>query len=102
MGAADLLRVGDRGYVFDERAQTVLGLLEKPLRLLLLCDVLGDLRETPQVALIVVQRSYDRVGPEPRSTLAHPPVLLLEPALPLRLLQLPVRSAPLYVFFRQE
>ena len=43
MVAADLPGVGDRRHVFDERAQTVLGLLEVPLRLLLLCDVLCDL-----------------------------------------------------------
>src|SRR5215210_338223 len=102
MVAADLLRVGDRRYVFDERTQAVLGLLEKPLRLLPLRDVLRDLRETPQSALIVVQRRYDRIGPEPRSVLAHMPVLLLEPDFSHCLLQLFLRPATPGVFFGEE
>src|ERR687898_2702119 len=101
MVSAYLPGVGDRRYVFDERAQTVLGLLEVPLRLFLLCDVLRDHRETPQFALIIVQRRQDRVCPEPRSILAHEPVLLYGAAFARRL-EVFLRLAQPGVFFGEE
>jgi hypothetical protein len=88
--------------VFDEREQTVLGLLEVPLRLFLLCDVLRDHRETPQFALIIVQRRQDRVCPEPRSILAHEPVLLYGAAFARRRLEVFLRLAQPGVFFCEE
>src|SRR5215204_402977 len=99
---ADLSRVGDRRHVFDERAQPVLGLLEEPLRLLLLCDVLHDLRETPQFALVVVQRRQDRACPEPGSIPAHEPVLLYKAAFPSSRLEVSLRLAHPCVFFGEE
>src|SRR5215203_4308998 len=102
MVSADLPGVGDRRHVFDERAQTVLCLLEVPLRLFLLCDVLRDHRETPQFALIIVQRCQDRVCPEPRSILAHEPVLLYGAAFAGRRLEVFLRLAQPGVFFCEE
>jgi len=102
MVSADLPGVGDRRLVFDERAQTVLGLLEVPLRLFLLCDVLRDHRETPQFVLIIVQRCQDRVCPEPRSILAHEPILLCGAAFARRRLEVFLRLAQPGVFFGEE
>ncbi len=102
MVSADLPGVGDRRHVFDERAQTVLGLLEVPLRLFLLCDVLRDHRETPQFALIIVQRCQDRVCPEPRSILAHEPVLHYGAPFARRRLEVLLRLAQPGVFFGEE
>jgi hypothetical protein len=39
--------------MFDERAQAVLGLLAEPLGLHLVCNVLCNLRETPQLSFII-------------------------------------------------
>src|ERR687898_45160 len=102
MVCADLPGVGDGRHVFDEREQTVLGLLEVPLRLFLLCDVLRDHRETPQFALIIVQRCQDRVCPEPRSILAHEPVLLYGAAFVRRRFEVFLWPATPYVFFGEE
>src|SRR5215212_9265053 len=102
MVSADLARVGDRRHVFYERAQPVFGLLEEPLRLLFLRDVLRDLRETPQIALIVVQRRRYSAGQEPGSILAHEPVLFSRVAFPSCSLEMSLRPAPLCVFFGEE
>src|SRR5215217_2211536 len=101
MLAADLPRIGYSRHVFDERAQASLGLLAEPLRLLLLRDVLRDLRDTPQFSLIIVQRRQDRACPEPRSILAHKPVLFFGPAF-ARCLEESLRPATNYVLFGEE
>src|SRR5215208_6045354 len=102
MLAADLPRIGYSRHVFDERAQASLGLLAEPLRLLLLRDVLRDLRDTPQFSLIIVQRRQDRACPEPRSILAHKPVLFFGPAFAGRRLEVSLGPATLYLFFGEE
>src|SRR5215208_4888859 len=101
MLAADLPRIGYSRHVFDERAQASLGLLAEPLRLLLLRDVLRDLRDTPQFSLIIVQRRQDRGCPEPRSILAHKPVLFLGPAFARRF-EVFLWPATPYIFFGEE
>src|SRR5215213_3207881 len=102
MVSADLARVGDRRHVFYERAQPVLGLLEEPLRLLFLRDVLRDRRETPQFALIVAKRRRYRAGQEPRSILALEPVLLFEAANFCGCLEVSLRPATTCVLFSEE
>src|SRR5215208_211578 len=101
MLAADLPRIGYSRHVFDERAQASLGLLAEPLRLLLLRDVLRDLRDTPQFSLIIVQRRQDRGCPEPRSILAHTPVLFLGPAFARRF-EVSLGPATHYGLFGEE
>src|SRR5215212_4218335 len=102
MLAADLPRIGYSRHVFDERAQASLGLLAEPLCLLLLCDVLRDLRDTPQFSLIIVQRRQYRGYPEPRSILAHKPVLFFGPAFARRRLEVFLRLAQPGIFFGEE
>src|SRR5271170_53215 len=83
-----------------------LGLQPRGLLLLLVRTTLGeitcDLAEAAQLALLVTQRGDHHVRPEARAVLAHPPTLILHPALRLGGRELPLGLAGFHVLRRVE
>ena len=66
---------------FHQEPEPLLAPAQGFLGLLACGQVTGDFREAMQVALPVPQGRDDDVGPKLRAVLAHPPALVLEPAL---------------------
>src|SRR5690606_3410786 len=69
------------------------GLVERALRFAPLGDVAGDLRETDQRTVVVVDGVDDDAGPESPAVLANPPAFGLEHAVAFGNFQRPGRQA---------
>ena len=76
--------------------------LQRPLRLVPLGDVPGDLRETDHLAILAGDRVDDHVGAKSRAVLAHAPALGLEVALASGHLEAALRGPRGLVFLGVE